>query len=134
MRATFARFARVEQNTTAGTPRARAAYATPWPKLPADTHTTARSGPTLPSPASAAIATHVPRPLNERIGLTVSTLTTTGTPRRADRPSWTYWGVPVKTGSIRPWAARMAAGSRSGCAITARAARDMKTPEGTAGP
>ena len=44
MRATFARLARVEQNTTAGTPSARAAYATPWPKLPADTHTTARSG------------------------------------------------------------------------------------------
>ena len=47
------------------------------------------------------MATHVPRPLNERIGLAVSTLTTTGTPRRADRPSWTYCGV-CREGGVDP--------------------------------
>ena len=54
-----------------------------------------RAGParSCPPPARAATATHVPRPLNERIGLTVSTLTITGTPSRADRPSWTYCGA-----------------------------------------
>ena len=70
-------------------PSARAAKATPWPKLPALTQATGRSGPILPSPARALTAIHVPRPLNERIGLAVSTLTID---RRAGagrvRPSW----------------------------------------------
>ena len=88
-------------NTTAGIPSARAAYATPWPKLPAEAQTIGRSGPILPSPARAVTAVHVPRPLNERIGLAVSTLTMTGTPSRADRPSWTYWGEP-REGRVDP--------------------------------
>ena len=66
-------------------------------------------GPILPSPARAWIAIHVPRPLNERIGLVVSTLTMTGTPRRRDSPSWRYWGEWMNARSIRSWAARMAA-------------------------
>ena len=82
----LARLAWRDVNTMAGIPSARAAYATPWPKLPAETQAIGRSGPILPSPARALTATHVPRPLNERIGLTVSTLTMTGTPRRRDRP------------------------------------------------
>ena len=77
----------------------------------------ARSGPIRRSAASAWTTRDVPRPLNERIGLTVSTLTMTGTPSRADRPSWTNCGPPRNTGSIASRAARMAAGSSSGMAI-----------------
>ena len=87
------------------------------------------------------MAIHVPRPLNERMGLTVSTLTMTGTPSRPDRPSWTYWGASRKTGGSWAWAARMAAGVRSSLGITAGGAPDWvqgpgrtKTPEGTTGP
>ena len=88
-----------------------------------------------PLPRQPAIATHVPRPLNERIGLTVSTLTMTGTPRRADRPSWTYCGES-REGRVDPTRARRGwpRARGPGRAITARPAPDMKTPEGTAGP
>ena len=83
IRSSLPRLAWRDVKTMAGIPSARAAYATPCPKLPAETHAIGRSGPALPSPARPLTATHVPRPLNERIGLTVSTLTMTGTPRRA---------------------------------------------------
>jgi pimeloyl-ACP methyl ester carboxylesterase len=92
---TAAKIASDEVWNSRGTPRARAAYATPWPKLPADATTTGRSGAILPSPARPCTATHVPRPLNEPIGLTDSTLTTTGTPSRLDNPSWTNCGDAV---------------------------------------
>ena len=140
MRSTLPRLALCDAKMTAGTPRARAAYATPCPKLPAETATIARPGPILPSPASAWTTTHVPRPLNERIGLTVSTLTMTGTPRRRDRPSWTYCGEWVKAGSIRSWASRIASAVSSGIVINAAVApggrgcgsgREKETPEGT---
>src|SRR3984885_8561065 len=68
MRATFTGFALSAQNTVARIPRARAVYATAWPKLPADAHTTSVSGPTPRMKKSA------PRPLNERTGLKVSSL------------------------------------------------------------
>ena len=92
-----------------------------------------------PASASAWTASHVPRPLNARIGLTVSTLMMTGTPRRADRPSWTYCGESMKTASMRPWAARIAAGSSSGIVSMGVPsptwdAADNETPEGTSGP
>src|SRR6185503_17352182 len=87
------------------------------PKLPADATTTGCLGPILPSPASPWTATHVPRPLNARIGLTVSTLTTTGTPSRALSASWTYCGEPVKTGSIEADAARIASDVSSGISM-----------------
>ena len=57
-------------NTTERTPSGPAAYATPCPKLPAEAHDDRPIGADPPSSASAWIATHVPRPLNERIGLT----------------------------------------------------------------
>jgi hypothetical protein len=66
--------------TVTGTFMARAAYATPWPKLPADATTTPRCSPTLPASTSSESASHVPRPLNDPMGLGVSSLTTTGTP------------------------------------------------------
>jgi hypothetical protein len=119
IRAILPRFALRDVNTIAAAPTARAAYATPWPKLPAEATTTARSGPILPSPVRPWTATQVPRPLNERIGLTVSTLTTTGTPSRALSPSWTNCGEPVNAGSIAAAAARMAAGVSSGAATGA---------------
>src|ERR1700683_3755104 len=68
MRASFTGFAVSAQNTVARIPRARAAYATAWPKLPADAHTTCGPGPTLRMKKSA------PRPLKERTGLKVSSL------------------------------------------------------------
>ena len=143
MRSTLPRLALWDAKMTAGTPRARAAYATPCPKLPAETATTARPGPILPSPASAWTTTHVPRPLNERIGLRVSTLTMTGTRRRRDRPSWTYCGEWVKAGSIRSWASRIASAVSSGIVDQRgrrswreglRIRRKRETPEGTQNP
>ena len=111
----------------------------PWPKFPADAQTIARSGPILPSPARAATATHVPRPLNERIGFDVSTLTMTGTPRRRDSPSWTYCGESRKTGSdlavggTDRGLGEFRGGDHRGCGSLVPAAQ-RETPEGTASP
>jgi hypothetical protein len=106
------------RETTGRTPAGPAANATPWPKFPADAQTTGRSGPRTPSRTRASIATHVPRPLNERIGLTVSTLTMTGTPSRADSPSWTNCGEFVNAGWIARCAARIASAERAMSSIT----------------
>ena len=56
----------------------------------------------------------MPRPLNDRIGFTVSTLTTTGTPSRALSPSLTYCGEWVNAGSMDAAAVRIASGVGSG--------------------
>ena len=117
IRASLPRFARVDAKTTERTPAGPAANATPWPKFPADAQTTGRSGPRTPSRTRASIATHVPRPLNERIGLTVSTLTMTGTPSRADSPSWTNCGEFVNAGWIARCAARIASAERASSSI-----------------
>ena len=61
----------------------------------------ARSGPILPSPARAWTTTQVPRPLNERIGLTVSTLTMTGHPE-APRQALVDVLRRVREGGIDP--------------------------------
>ena len=106
-----------DAKTTVDTPTSRAAYGIPCPKFPAEATTIGRLGPIFPSPASRWTATHVPRPLNERMGLSVSTFTMTGEPSRADRPGWRYWGEPVNAGSIVAWTARMASASSSGTRI-----------------
>ena len=82
--------------------------------------TIGRSGPILPSPASARTAIHVPRPLNERIGLTVSTLTMTGTPEPRRQALVDVLGESRKTGG----SSRGRRGSRRGRARGWCACRD----------
>src|ERR1700751_3145407 len=100
----------------------------PWPKLPAEAHTTGRSGPIRPSSARAPTTNQVPRPLNDRIGLSVSTLRITGTPSLAESPSWTYCGPARKTGSMASSAAAIASGASSGI-VSIRRASERDSPE-----
>ena len=81
-------------------PAARAAYPRPCPKLPADAQTT----PGDPSPASRIHVT-APRPLNERIGLSVSTFSASRAPVTASSAVPRSSGEP-REHRVEPAAAR----------------------------
>ena len=57
-------------------------------------------------------ASHVPRPLNERIGLIASTLTTIGAPARSLSPSETNCGESRNSGGTDVYAARIASAAQ----------------------
>src|SRR5437867_4241718 len=79
----------------------------PWPKLPAVAHT--RWG----RPSSETARYSVPRPLKERIGLRVSTLTTRRQPSCCSSDSARNWGESRNTGSM----------TAAACAIRSRDSR-----------
>src|SRR5919108_42958 len=108
MAATLSGLAARPTNTWHGIPAARAAYARPWPSLPADAHTT----PGASAPASR-IQVVAPRPLKDRIGFSVSTFSATRAPLSSSS------GVSRRSGE---WAN---AGSSS------RAARSISSAVGT---
>src|SRR5688572_30601135 len=95
MRSILSGLACSDVKTVSASPRLRAAKAIPWPKLPAVVQT--RWG----RPSSAAARYSAPRPLNERIGFRVSTLTTNRQPSRGSRVSARNCGESRNTGSIR---------------------------------
>ena len=107
MASTFAGLAVVAARMSAGTPNARQAYATPWPKFPAEATITARRSPTSPRRARSATASQVPRPLKQPIGLAVSAFTTTDAPARSLSASEMNWGVSRKQAGMAAWLLRI---------------------------
>ena len=78
-------------NMVAPTPRRAAARATPWPKFPVEVATTAFGMSLRPAKSAS-----VPRPLKERIGLRVSTLSQSAQSRAASSGVWLSAGVAEK--------------------------------------
>ena len=67
----------------------------PWPKLPAEAQVSR-----FTEDGNLAAKYSAPRPLNDRMGLMVSTLRKTRTRVRRLSDSASYWGVLRKTGSM----------------------------------